>query len=206
MFARVTWFQGSPDRIDEGVTAYRQQAVPGLSALQGNVGSALLVNRSTGAGAAISYWDSMPSLQASEEAAVTLRAQTATEGGMTIGEIDRFEVIIQERMAPPAANTFVRVNNLQAVPDKVNDVANMVRDTMPTLKAQKGFRAVLVGANRQTGRMFISSVWETSADRETSDAAVQERRGQIAQIAGAETVKVELYESVFAEVKQAALA
>jgi heme-degrading monooxygenase HmoA len=206
MFARVTWFQGSADRIDDGITAYRQQAVPGLSALQGNVGAALLVNRGTGAGAAISYWDSMQSLQASEEAAVTLRAQTATEGRMTIGEIDRFEVIIQERMAPPAPNKFVRVNDFEASPDKVNDVANLVRDTIPTLKAQKGFRAVLVGANRQTGRMFISSVWETAADREASDAAVQERRGQIAQVAGAKNVKVDLYESAFAEVKQAARA
>jgi heme-degrading monooxygenase HmoA len=168
------------------------------------VGAALLVNRGTGAGAAISYWDSMQSLQASDEAAVTLRAQTATEGGMTVGEIDRFEVIIQERMAPPAANTFVWVNDFQASPDKVNDVANLVRDTMPTLKAQKGFRAVLVGANRQTGRMFITSVWETAADREASDSAVQERRGQIAQAGGAANIKVDLFESAFTEVAQAA--
>src|SRR5207247_3538461 len=119
-------------------------------------------------------------------------------------EIDRFEIIFQERVAPAAANTFVRVNDLRAAPDKVNDVANMVRDTMPTLKAQKGFRGVLVGANRETGRMFVGSVWETAADREASDAAVQERRGQIAQVSGAETVKIDLYESVFADVKQAA--
>jgi heme-degrading monooxygenase HmoA len=206
MFARVTWFQTAADRIDDGVEAFRQQAAPGLSALLGNVGAVLLVDRGTGAGAAVSYWDSLESLQASEDAAVTLRAQTATEGGMTIGDIDRFEVILQERIAPPAANTFVRVNDFQASPDKVNDVVNLVRDTMPTLKAQKGFRAVLVGANRQTGRMFISSVWETAADREASDAAVKERRGQIAQVAGAADVKVDLYESAFAEVKQAARA
>ena len=178
---------------------------PALSALQGNLGGALLVNRGTGAGAAVSYWDSMQNLQASDEAAVTLRSQTAAQGGMTIGEIDRFEIIVQERVAPAAANTFVRVNDLRAAPDKVNDVANRVRDTISTLKAQKGFRGVLVGANRETGRMFVGSVWETSADREASDAAVQERRGQIAQVSGAETVKIDLYESAFAEVKQAAL-
>jgi heme-degrading monooxygenase HmoA len=204
MFARVTWFQGSPDRIDEGITAYRQQAVPALSALQGNMGAVLLVNRATGAGAAASYWDTMQSLQASEEAAVALRSQTATEGGMTVGEIDRFEIITQERVAPPSANTFVRVNDLKASPDKVNDVAKIVSDTMPTLKAQKGFRALLIGANRQTGRMLISSAWETSADREASNAAVQERRAQALKAAGAENVKIDLYESVFVEVKQAA--
>jgi heme-degrading monooxygenase HmoA len=88
----------------------------------------------------------------------------------------------------------------------VDDAASVVRETIPALKGQQGFRAVLVFANRQTGRMLVSSVWETAADREASDAAVQERRRQAAQSAGAENVKVQLYETVFAEVRQAALA
>ena len=84
-------------------------------------------------------------------------------------------------------------------------MVGLVRDALPTLKGQKGFRAVLVGANRQTGRMFISSVWDTAADREASDAAMQGARGRIPQVAGAASVKVDLYESVVSEIKQAAL-
>ena len=94
---------------------------------------------------------------------------------------------------------------MQGAPDKIDQVANIVRDTIPTLRAQNGFRAVLVGANRQTGRILISSVWETAADREASNAAVQARRNEIAQVVGATDVKVNLYESVFTQVKQAAL-
>jgi hypothetical protein len=77
---------------------------------------------------------------------------------------------------------------------------------MSVLKAQSGFRAVLMGANRQTGRMIVASVWETATDREASIAALQELRQRAPQVAGAETMKTELYESAFAEVKQAALA
>jgi heme-degrading monooxygenase HmoA len=205
MFARITWFQRSPDRIEEGITTYRQQAVPALSALQGFMGAAMLVDRGTGAGVTVNYWDSAESMQASEETGATLRAG-AVEGGIKFGEIDRFEMVIQERTAPAKANTFVRVNDLQGSPGKVDDVVHLVREALPVLRAQRGFRALLMGANRQTGRMVVSSSWETAADREASDAAMQERRRQAGQLAGDENVKVELYETVFAEVKQAALA
>ena len=174
--------------------------------MPGNVGTALLVDRATGAGAAVSYWDSEQNLQASEEAAVSLRSQVAAEGAMTIADIDRFDVIIQERRAPAAANSFVRLNDLRASPEKIESVANVIRETLPTLTAQQGFRAVLVGANRQTGRMFIGSVWETAADREASDAAVKEQRGKATQAGGADNVKVDLYDVVYADVKQAARA
>jgi heme-degrading monooxygenase HmoA len=206
MFARVTWFQSSPDGIDAATSSYQQNAAPALARMPGNVGTALLVDRATGAGAAVSYWDSEQNLQASEEAAVSLRTQVAAEGAMTIGDIDRFDVIIQERRAAAAANTFVRLNDLRASPEKIENVANVIRETLPTLTAQQGFRAVLVGANRQTGRMFIGSVWETAVDREASDAAVKEQRGKAAQVGGADNVKVDLYDVVYADVKQAARA
>jgi heme-degrading monooxygenase HmoA len=122
---------------------------------------------------------------------------------MTVGDIDRFDVIIQERSAPAAANTFVRLNDLRVSPDKIESVANIIRETLPTLTAQKGFRAVLAGANRETGRMFIGSVWATAADREASDAAVKEQRGKAAQAGGADNVKVDLYDVAYADVKQA---
>jgi heme-degrading monooxygenase HmoA len=171
------------------------------------MGASLLIDRGTGAGAAVSYWDSAKSMQASEEAGATLRSQVMEPNGGTIREIDRFELVVEERAAPPRANTYVRVNHLQGSPAKVDDLANLVRgDAMSVLRAQPGFRAVLAGANRETGRMVVASVWETATDREASMAALQELRQRAPQVAGAETMKTELYEASFAEVRQAALA
>jgi heme-degrading monooxygenase HmoA len=206
MFARVTDFQSSPDRLDGLITIYKEQLVPTLRALPGYVGAALLVDRAGGAGHAISYWDSPESMQASEDAAVPLRAKAA-EGGSQIGEVDRFELIIQERTGPPRANTFVRVTEMQASPAKVDEVTAMIRDrALPKVRSQQGFRALLMAANRQTGRIVASSVWETAADREASEAAIQEDRRAAGQLAGGGPVKVELFDSVFVEVKQAARA
>jgi len=207
MFIRVTWAQSSPDRIEEQIASYPQQMATGLGSLQGYMGASLLIDRGTGAGVSVSYWESAESMQASEEAGATLRSQVTATNGAQIREIDRFELVVEERIAPPRANTYVRVNDLQGSPAKVDDLANLVRgDAMSVLKAQSGFRAVLMGANRQTGRMVVASVWETATDREASMAALQELRQQAPQVAGAETMKTELYESAFAEVKQAALA
>jgi len=115
--------------------------------------------------------------------------------------------VVQERTAPPRANTYVRVNDLHGTAGKVDDLANLVRgEAMSILKAQSGFRAVLMGANRQTGRMIVASVWETATDREASLTALQELRERAPQVAGAETMKTELYELAYAEVKQVALA
>jgi len=207
MFIRVTWFESSPDRLDEQIANYPQQIATGLGSLHGYMGASLLIDRGTGAGAAVTYWESAESMQASEEAGAALRSQVTAADGGQIREIDRFELMVEERAAPPRANTFVRVNALQGSLAKVDDLANLVRgDAMSVLKAQSGFRAVLMGADRQTGRMVIASVWETANDREASIAALQELRQRAPQVAGAETMKTELYESAFAEVKQAALA
>jgi len=207
MFIRVTWFQSSPDRLEEQIASFPQQMATGLGTLGGYMGASLLVDRGTGAGAAVSYWESAESMQASEEAGAALRSQVTAADGGQIREIDRFDLVVQERTAPPRANTYVRVNDLQGTAGKVNDLANLVRgEAMSVLRAQSGFRAVLMGANRQTGRMVVASVWETATDREASLAALQELRERAPQVAGAETMKTELYESAYAEVKQVALA
>ncbi len=207
MFIRVTWFQSSPDRLEEQIASYSQQIATGLGSLQGYMGASLLIDRATGAGGSVSYWESAESMQASDEAGATLRSQVTETYGVQIREIDHFELVVEERTARPRANTYVRVNDLQGSPAKVDDLANLVRgDAISVLKAQAGFRAVLMGANRQTGRMVVASVWETATDREASLTALEELRQRAPQVAGAETMKTELYESAFAEVKQAALA
>ncbi len=152
MFIRVTWFQSSPDRLEEQIASFPQQMATGLGTLGGYMGASLLVDRGTGVGAAVSYWESAESMQASEEAGAALRSQVTAADGGQIREIDRFDLVVQERTAPPRANTYVRVNDLQGTAGKVDDLANLVRgEAMSILKAQSGFRAVLMGANRQTG-------------------------------------------------------
>jgi heme-degrading monooxygenase HmoA len=202
MFVRITKIQSAPDRIDEAAAIFQRTAMPAFGTLRGFMGGVVLVDRGTGAGHAVSYWDSAESMQASEELGGSLRAQAAQEG-LQIGEVDRLEIVALERVAPPQAGAFLRVNDLRGSPTTVDEVARLIQDSVSVLKTQHGFRSVIMGANRETGRMVISSSWDTAADREASDAAIRERRQAVADAAGAQSVNVELYETAFADVKQA---
>jgi hypothetical protein len=52
--------------------------------------------------------------------------------------------------------------------------------------------------------MVISTPWETAADRDASNSAVQKLREKGGAVAGAATVNVEPYEAAFVDLKVAA--
>ena len=92
MFARVTWLNCAVDQVDQFIDLYQRELGPVLDVQPGNVGTALLVNRGTGEGRAISYWDSADSLHATEDSAANLRDRAAS-AGVQIGEVDRLEIV-----------------------------------------------------------------------------------------------------------------
>jgi heme-degrading monooxygenase HmoA len=196
MFARITWVDGSPDRMQEGIANSRQSMAQELASQPGWLATALLADRQTGRGVSVGYWESQEALQASE-AGHQARLQRAQASGARVREIERYEVVLQERRAPPQENTFVRVVDLRGSPAKLDQTIAFVRErVVPLLNGQQGFRAVLLGVNRATGRSLVSSIWDSAADREASDAALTEARRQGGQLAGAEQTTVELYEVV----------
>jgi heme-degrading monooxygenase HmoA len=162
MFVRVAWYQSSPDQVEQRLAAARQGAAR-LASLPGYRGLTTCVDRSSGAGVGVTSWDSAAAMEASEEAGASVRSQFAGRQ-LYIREVDRFDVLVQERTAPPQTNTFVRINDLHGPPRNVDELATFVREQAPAvLKAQPGFRAVLLGAHRQIGRVLIASVWDTAA-------------------------------------------
>jgi len=204
MFARVTRFQAAPDQLDALITMYREELAPAVGQQAGNLGAALLVDRTSGAGHSITYWDGAATMEASEQAVVPLRERVA-QAGAQLGEIDRLEIVIQERTQPTRANTFVRVNDFRGTPANVDESIAFARDrVLPVLKAQKGFRANVVAVNRATGRLLASSIWDTAAEREASEPVIAELRREAGRMANNANVSVELYESAFVEIKQAA--
>ena len=207
MFVRVTRTEGDPAKLEQAIATYQQQVIPRARQMAGFAGAVLLADRSTGAGLSVTYWQSEEALRESEPAADTLRAQVAQTTGARVQEVERFEIVLQERTAPPQAHTFVRVNTVYGSPDRIDESVRFVREQVtPVLKQQRGFRAVLMGVNRQSGRAVVSTVWDSAADREASDAALSELRRRGGQMAGTDRVQVELFETVFAEVSQAAAA
>jgi len=207
MFVRLTRVQNQPDRVDAAIANYQQDLLPQARKLPGFNGAILGVNRTSGAGISVTFWESEEMLRSSEQGAATIRAQATQTTGATVGDIDAFELMVVERTAPPRANTYVRVNDVRSTPDKVDAMIQFAREqVLPAVRNQPGFCAGILGVNRQSGRMFFSSIWNTAADRDASEQRVGGLRQQAGQIAGTAQIPVELYEIAVADVTQAVTA
>jgi heme-degrading monooxygenase HmoA len=204
MYVRITGVKSTPDRIEQGIANFEQQVVPAVRQQPGYMGAALLVNRDTGDATGVTYWESLDALNASEEMGIQARTQAAGSMEAEVLDVDRFEMVIAERLAGEAkSHTFARANQLYAQPGRIDELIAFMRDNAASVMQQKGCRALLMGVNRMTGRCFVNSIWESAADREASEAAVTGLRKKAGEVAGGQA-SVTLGEVAFVELKQPA--
>jgi hypothetical protein len=189
MYLRVTRVQSPPDAIEKGIAYFKEKVVPAAKATPGNAGAVLLVDRKTGSAVGITLWETAQALSASEQMGVTSRTQSAAAMGGSIVNVERFEQAIQERAQPPKSGTFVRLNTVAGAPEKIDNAIKFIQNQVLTeLKA----------------RSTVATLWDTLADIEASEMKVSGLRRDAADAAGATDVKVEIFETAFAEIKQAA--
>ena len=207
MFIRGTRVQTPPEKVDDAIANFKKQVVPNVSKAPGYAGAGLLIDRKSGAGIGITYWESAKALSNSEQAGIKTRTDAVQNvTGTQIVNVERYELVVMERNAPPKADTFMRVNALNAEPDKIEALIAFTKSkVLPTLKPIKGFRALVVGVDRGSGRCAISTSWETLADLQASESKVTGLRQEVAKTAGADGVEVEIFEVPVIELMPAAV-
>jgi heme-degrading monooxygenase HmoA len=205
MFIRGTRVQTAPDQIDQAIENFKKQVIPTVRAAPGYLGATLLVDRKTGTGVGVTYWDTAKHLSASEQIGIQTRTQAAKNvPGTQIINVERAEIVIMDRAQPPKSGTFSRVNTISGDPDKVDAATVFLRNqVLPVLKTLKGYRATIMAVDRQTGRSIVSTGWDTLADLEASENKVTDLRKEAAQAAGAENVQIEIFEAPVVEVTAA---
>ena len=97
--ARVSALEGSPDQIDDSVDKVKEETLPRVRELQGNVGMIALADRKSGRVTAITLWESAEALRETEQQANRLREQAAESGGQRIGAVDRYEVAVAQQLS-----------------------------------------------------------------------------------------------------------
>lgn len=207
MFLRATRVQSPPDKLKEAIENFETVTVKALRSAPGNQGAFLLVNRETGAGFGITYWESAKALASSEQAGIQSRTQaTKSVPGTQIVNVERGELMIMDRAQPPKAGTFVRVVTVNGDPEKLDAaIVDIRNNVLPVLKALKGYRATIVSVDRQSGRLSASTVWESKADLDASESKIAGPRANSAKIAGAgpHDVQVEIFESAVVNISAA---
>jgi hypothetical protein len=96
MFARVSRFEGSPERMDEALRHVREQVLPQLQCQDGSKGLIALGDRQSGTVLGVTLWESEEAMQASEEEANRLREDSAEAADQTVANVERYEVALFE--------------------------------------------------------------------------------------------------------------
>ena len=201
MHTRIVRVSVAPTTSVEQIAAtYVQRMTAAFGNMPGYIGCGLLAGVGDSA-ASITYWADAESMQASDPASLELRSQFASEG-VQVNSVDTFEFVIQERTVAPRSQTFLRTTQLTLDTARIDElIESMSANTVPLVKLQPGFLTLLVGANKETAKVIVASIWDSAATREASEAAVRDERRQIVERVGASVVSTELYESVAIDIK-----
>jgi hypothetical protein len=92
MFARMSTFQGSPERIEEGLRVYREEVIPWLRDATGYRGWLVLLDRQNRTAVGITFWSSEKAATDAEAGAGALRAEVAASVGALLQQLDLYEV------------------------------------------------------------------------------------------------------------------
>ena len=96
MHARLTRFDGAPDRIDDAVRQTDEVWLPKLREVDGFRGVTTLADRSTGTIISITFWKSEDAMRASDEKLSSVRKDVADAVAVRSQPTpERYEVIIQ---------------------------------------------------------------------------------------------------------------
>lgn len=207
MFMRATRIQVPPESSQASIDNF-ERILSNIRSAPGCLGGLLLVDRQKGSCIGVTYWDSAKSLANSELLAIQARSESVQAvPGAHVVNVERAELLILDRAAPPAAGTFVRLNTVAGDIDKQDALTGFVRGNLPVLKPLKGYRACTMAVDRQTGISRVSTVWESMADLEASEMTVAGLREHAARTAGAtEPTIVEIFEASVVELSAVAAA
>ena len=210
MFLRATRVQTPPDKVNDAIKNFETNILKGLRSAPGNQGALLLVNRQTGEGVGVTYWESAKALANSEQIGTQSRTQSVKSvPGSQIVNVERGELMIMDRVAAPKAGSFIRSTTANGDPDKLDAaIVHLRNQVLPLLRAQKGYRATIASIDRMSGRFSASTVWDTKADLDASESKIAGPRAEVAKAAGAgaHDVQVEIFETAVVELSAAAAA
>ena len=93
MFVRVTTSQATPGKADEAVRLIKKDVLPAAKAMPGFKGGVWTIDRATGKGVTVTFFESEAALKASDAAAQKIRTKVVGELGARVISVERYEVI-----------------------------------------------------------------------------------------------------------------
>lgn len=99
MFARVTTFQGDPERMVEGARIFREEVVPWLRDSTGFRGVIVMVDRENERAMGVSFWTTKETATDAFTSGATLRDEVAASVGTTMTGEEFYEVVTAQALS-----------------------------------------------------------------------------------------------------------
>ena len=201
MHCRVIRLKGTPDKADEALKLWTSGVLPALKKQHGFAGATLLGNRQTGDAYTVTYWETE---KAMKEAREHVRPEAVKALGITGGNIveeDDCEVAVLERFKPAKVGAWLRLSSATTEAAHVSEAISFFKTKIvPTIEKQPGARTAFSFVNRQTGRTFTGSAWDTEKDLQNSAAVAAGVRDEATKKFALQGAKVETFEILFTEI------
>ena len=91
---------------------------------------------------------------------------------------------------------IARVTIMQGSQDKLDAAIRQIQEGAPTIRNMDGCLGTTYLVERKSGRFLGVTLWESDEKLRASEAAINQRRTQTSQIAGAQDAQSEVYEVI----------
>lgn len=158
--SRTATFQGRPDTVAAGVTYLRDEAVPAILGMPACIGMSVLTARDSGLCIVTTAWETRNAMHASVSKIRPIRERIArTLGG--VAEVEEWEVAAMNRLHSSAQAGCARVTWLRVERADADEVIRDFHDqTLPALRAIRGFCSTSLLVNRERGRVAVSVAYD----------------------------------------------
>ena len=97
---------------------------------------------------------------------------------------------------------FSRVNLLDVTPDRMDDVARVVRDIVhPAISNESGYVGYVVLGDRGAGKALGVTLWDSEWEREARDVRAREIRPRLERETGGTMGSVEQFDVLFFDIR-----
>jgi heme-degrading monooxygenase HmoA len=200
-YARVIRLKGDPNKIDEAVRLWTAETLPLIKKQPGFTGVTLLGNRKTGDALSVAYWESESAMKQARPQVRPEALKTLGKTGGSIVEEDECEIALLERFKPPMAGAYARVTTVQGDPAHASEAISNFKETiLPAIQKLPGARTAYFFVNRQSGKTFAGSIWDTEHDLQKSESSIGTLRADAVKKFGGHDAKIEAFEIYFTEI------
>jgi heme-degrading monooxygenase HmoA len=200
-YTRAVRLKGDPTKVDETIKLWKQDVLPVLKKQKGFTGVTLLGNRKTGDALTVSYFETEGTMKDARAQVRPEALKMLSKVGGSIVDDDECEVALLERFKPPMAGAYARVTTIQGDPAHASDaISNFKENIVPAIQKQPGARTAYFFVNRQSGKTFAGSIWDTEHDLQKSETAIGTLRADAIKKFGGRDAKTEAFEIYFTEI------